>query len=330
MTTVGCSTGRNNDVGPVSSLVRQERLNRYIDPDDGFPVVTPPFGVAVRREEDNNIGYPFRFYDIVNDTLNSIDYDSYELNKTWRMEPYHYGGILEPLVGVRWMRMDDTNGFQDYLQHGRESAADWPAFTCRRADHDARCDDGERNVRTAAWIPLLQARNRYVFSVGFTAFCGGNCQCSKSLAFSTLTIYDGNTVGSNVIRIIEETSDPIYTRNEEFYVGFDVRAELGYQLTKMIQIRGGFQLIDIARGVWRGGDGTFTPGGSHRSGLPDGRGHVRDQPEPLIAFSELSRAWGKTNGPARFISRGRFVFESRVRKQQDRCLVNDRDYVRAS
>jgi hypothetical protein len=77
-----------------------------------------------------------------------------------------------------------------------------------------------------------------------------------------LTIYDGNAVGDEVIRIIEEKSDPIYTRNEEFYVGFDARAELGYQLTKMIQIRGGVQIIDIARGVWRGGDGTYTPGGS--------------------------------------------------------------------
>jgi hypothetical protein len=80
---------------------------------------------------------------------------------------------------------------------------------------------------------------------------------------STLTIYDGDAVGSNVIRIIDNATTPIYSRNEEFYVGFDVRAELGYQITKMIQLRGGFQLIDIGRGVWRGGDGTLLPGGDN-------------------------------------------------------------------
>ena len=39
--------------------------------------------------------------------VNDFDYDSYELNKTWRLEPYHYGGILEPLVGMRWIRIHD-------------------------------------------------------------------------------------------------------------------------------------------------------------------------------------------------------------------------------
>ena len=33
------------------------------------------------------------------------------------------------------------------------------------------------------------------------------------------------------------------------------------QIAKMIQVRAGVQIIDIARGVWRGGDGTYTPGG---------------------------------------------------------------------
>jgi hypothetical protein len=102
-----------------------------------------------------------------------------------------------------------------------------------------------------------------VFSSNFTVFCGGNWQCSKDLEFSTLTAYDGNTVGSNVIRIQEFSGDPLYTRNEEFFLGFDARAELGYQVTKLIQIRGGFQLIDIARGLWRGGTGTYDSAGSN-------------------------------------------------------------------
>lgn len=48
------------------------------------------------------------------DTENVMDFDSYELNKTWRMEPYHYGGILEPMIGMRWSRLEDLNSRQQY------------------------------------------------------------------------------------------------------------------------------------------------------------------------------------------------------------------------
>lgn len=247
-------------------IVRQERLNRYIDPEDGFPVISPPFGVAVRKEEDNNTGYPFRFYDVIEETYNLISYDSYELNKTWRMEPYHYGGILEPFVGVRWMRVKDINAFQDY-----QSSVEFPPLV------GPNFEDAELLTTTAATTdnemlgPQLgfryfRARNRYIFSGSFIAFCGGNFQSSKSQLTSTLTIYDGDAVGSEVERIIENpgpnSPNPIFARNEEFFVGFDLRAELGYQVTKMIQVRGGLQVIDIARGVWRGGDGTLLTGGS--------------------------------------------------------------------
>ncbi len=196
-----------NDVGEFF-LVRQERLNRYIDPADGFPIVAPPFGVAVRREEDNNTGYPFRFYDIVQETLNSIRYDSYELNKTWRLEPYHYGGILEPFVGVRWMRMVDTNGFQNYQSTDENPPLIGPNFTFAEQITTSGATTENELIGPQLGFRYFKARNRYVFSSSFIAFCGGNYQCSKSLQFSTLTIYDGNTVGSNVTRIIENSTDP--------------------------------------------------------------------------------------------------------------------------
>ena len=100
-----------------------------------------------------------------------------------------------------------------------------------------------------------------MFSTDFRVFCGANFQSTYSQKHETLTIYDGAGQGSQVERIIRSSTEPVYNRNEEFYIGFDVRAELGYQLTKMIQVRGGFQLIDIAQGVWRGGDGSMVSGG---------------------------------------------------------------------
>ena len=97
----------------AADTFKQERLNRYIDPTDGFDPVAPPFGFPVRLDEGNNLGYNFRFYN-VGETQNVFKYQGYELNKTWRMTPYHYGGILEPLLGLRYMKLRDVNAFNDY------------------------------------------------------------------------------------------------------------------------------------------------------------------------------------------------------------------------
>ena len=64
-------------------------------------------------------------------------------------------------------------------------------------------------------------------------------------------------------------TNPIYTRNSEFYYGYDVRAELSYQLTRMFSVRAGMQAIQIGRGLWRGGEGrpNTLAGGAKDQGL---------------------------------------------------------------
>ncbi len=249
-----------NKVGEYH-IFRQERLNRFIDPEEGPEVIQPPFGDALLPEEGNNMGYNYRFYDIV-DTQNHLEYDSYELNKTWRMDPRQNGGIIEPFVGLRWMRLTDANGFMDY-----QSTDEIPAFS------HPEFEDAEQLTVTGATtvneligpqfgFRFMRARERYVFSTDLRVFCGANFQSTFSQKTETLTAYDGTGQGSVVDRIIRSSSEPVYTDNEEFYIGFDVRAELGYQITRMIQIRGGVQVIDIAQGVWRGGDGSMVNGGS--------------------------------------------------------------------
>ena len=91
----------------AADTFQQERLNRFIDPTDGFPI-TNTFGFPIRGGEGNNLGYDFRFYN-VGKTLNVFKYQSYELNKTWRMTPYHYGGIAEPLIGPA---LHEAEGYQ--------------------------------------------------------------------------------------------------------------------------------------------------------------------------------------------------------------------------
>ena len=255
----------NNGVA-AKFQVRQERLNRFIDPEDGFDPIAPPFGVAVRQREDNNRGYNFRFYDIT-DTDNVVNYDSYELNKTWRLEPYHYGGILEPLVGLRWMRIRDYNYKDSYLNSEMNPPLLGPNF--EDAEQFDRALAVTKNDMFGGQLGFryFKFRDRFLFSSDFRAFFGGSWQNSRSTIQTELTIYDGSDVGSTVERIFNSSTEPINTRNEEFFFGFDVRGDIGYQLTKMITIRGGFQVIDVARGVWRGGDGIVVDGGDNDQDL---------------------------------------------------------------
>ena len=251
--------------------VAHERLNRInedaLDPDGAGGTVDPRFGFVLPRGDDNNPGLNQRIV-FEQDTENVVSYDAYELNKTWRMEPYHYGGILEPLVGFRWGRIEDLNAFQEY-----RSTADLlePPFVDDPNDPndpvDILGDNFERlttnmtfteNEVLAGQIGFryIKFRDRFTYSADFRVFMGGALQCAKTLQAIEYTAYDGDGTGSAVDRVVNSITTPVYTRNEEFVAGFDLRGQLAYQLTKLVKVRGGFQLIDYGTGIWRGGPNT--------------------------------------------------------------------------
>lgn len=247
-----------NTVGQ-NQYVRQERLNRF-SLDGGQPI--PPLGLIVPPADRNVIGHFYRFYDI-KDSENVMDLDTFELNKTWRLEPYHYGGILEPMVGVRWMRLDDINMFQTYQSTndafspilaglGGIAFVGGELFTTQIARTDNELLTGQFGFR------YYKHQGRFMYSTDFKVFTGGSFQTTRSQQHQELTVYAAAApgAGTDPISVHDTQTKAVYSRNEEFVVGFDVRGEIGYQLTKAISIRGGFQVIDIGRGVWRGGDGT--------------------------------------------------------------------------
>jgi len=253
----------NNGVGEFFT-VRQERANR-INEDQLEGEATnaaPPFGFEAIPGVANNLGYNYRFVD-VQDTLNVFEFDSYELSKSWRLEPYHYGGILEPLVGIRWFRINDTNADSNFVSSNDPTQIAFPTFvtefgglseqlTIDTAITDNEAITGQLGFRYFKFI------DRFTVSTDFRVFSGVNFQSSYASKYIETTVYDVDTglieQGDEVARILYSQTEPVYSRNDEFFLGFDVRGEVAYQLTKMISIRGGFQLIDVARGLWRGGD----------------------------------------------------------------------------
>ena len=115
----------------------------------------------------------------------------------------------------------------------------------------------------------FKPHDRYVLSTDFRAFFGGNWQSSKFQTITEYTEYNDVGVGEEVVNMSTIETPAIYSKNSEFYYGYDVRAELSYQVTKMFSVRTGMQAIQIGRGIWRGGadrPGTFN-GGKRDQGL---------------------------------------------------------------
>ena len=207
------------------------------------------------REDRNNPGFNTRFAAIRN-SQNVVEFDSLELNKTWRLEPYHYGGILEPMVGVRYMNYDDLYQRQSYdagfISDPENVFALGPGeivtTTQSRATNDM--------VGGQVGFRYFKFQDRFRYSTELRVFSMANFQCNTLQTTTETTLYNPGgttvTIGQVPEGFFIDNTRPVFGRNEEFVFGFDVRGEVSYQLTSMFEVRGGFQLIDIAQGLWRG------------------------------------------------------------------------------
>ncbi len=235
----------------------RERLNRYnLDELEGQPdPAGPPFGEVVPPSDGNNFGFNFRFVPIRN-SENVADFHSFELNKTWRLEPYHYGGMLEPLVGFRYMRFTDTYQRMTYNEgvFVDPYLPDFPNILLLNGEEVLT----ERSVATNDMVGgqigfrYFKFVDRFRYSAELRVFTLANFQSNRLQTSSELTLYDEDATDADVAHYIIDQNTPLYGRSDEFAFGYDIRSEVSYTLTRMIELRGGFQMIDIAQGLWRG------------------------------------------------------------------------------
>lgn len=249
----------SNEVAEASVLRRESlnRLNQFeLDGTGANTALTPPLGFVFPFSEQNNLGFFERFYDVT-DSENFVEYDSYELNKTWRLQPHRYGGILEPMIGFRYMQVTDSNIFQTFLSNidpipftfNGQSAEQ---LTTNQAITDNQLIGGQIGFR------YYKHRDRFTFSSDFRFFGGGSFQRSRAQTL-TETVILAAGVGNVPTAVVNGQTSPVFTSNDEGFYGFDLRGEVAYQFTRALSVRGGFQLIDIASGVWRGGDAAAGP-----------------------------------------------------------------------
>lgn len=177
-------------------------------------------------------------------SVNVATLSSFEANKTWRFEPYRYGGILEPLVGFRYMQFNDYSVDQAYtgIQNDTDVAVDIDQFSFTTTRTDNQMVMGQLGYRYSSTL------KRMTFSQESRFFAGQNFQ---SQGFSSKT-YQYTPQDADGIPILGQTSAFGGRDNSEFVVGMDARAEAAMQLTKAFNVRAGVQVLYIGRGIWRG------------------------------------------------------------------------------
>lgn len=238
----------------VANTVRVNRINRLNSDDllDGEPEFVDVRGNLVPADDRNNFGFSERLY-FPGRSLNIVRLKGFELNKTFRLEPYHYGGILEPMIGVRYAGIEDRTFNRAYQSTEKLvpdiiNPDDDP--TERLIEQRSKAENdmfgGQLGFRYFKFV------NRFTLSTDFRAFGLHNFQSNFDETFTETTIYDGAGIDAEVLSVEKTKTLANQRRNDEFVVGFDVRAEVAYQLTRDISIRGGFQMYDFARGIWRG------------------------------------------------------------------------------
>lgn len=229
----------------------QLRLNGFtdaeIDDDSDVPFFRPtPF--------DNDPYTLERTYDVVQ-SINVGNYSSFEANKTWRMEPYRYGGMLEPLIGLRYVKFVDTARSDDYRNFLAEDPLD-PGTIIGEGEVYTNDLVQSRNDMLLGQLGFRYFRNirRWTLSTDFKVFAGHTFQTQEFTRYVTTTVYDEDVaVGDEPISDGDHTGTSFFSRkNNETPVGFDLRAESAFSATKHIDLRVGFQMIYFGQGVWRG------------------------------------------------------------------------------
>lgn len=238
--------------GPnVYDTIYQERLNRVNTED-------PPIQPFI---DENDPQWRTRVY-ILQDSLNVFGMSNFEINKTWRREPYRYGGIIEPMIGFKYTTVDDLAQNQNYTRGVTQITAPYAAPTSSTQLETLISDVTmikNRMVGGQLGARYFTHYNRWVLSTEVRAFAMANFQARSYARRVHATEYSGAPSINNDVVATDYTTGSSFAHNTntEFVFGFEARAEAAYQFTKAFGIRGGIDVIDFADGIWRAANPGF-------------------------------------------------------------------------
>lgn len=247
----------------ASDNLRVERLNR-LNEDDIIGQIPPDvdpgdltFPVQDRNNHEFDAIYPpveplGRDY-ILRDSLNAGDLSSFEVNKTFRLQPYHNGSVLEPFFGARYVSFRDFTYNDQYIGPFDTNFGTPLTPTLVVAETLIRQNDRVNNDMFGGQLGFRYFYNlqRWQWSNETRFFAMQNFQNQRS---STLFVTTGyGDIGLGEEPIAERRTEVVtYAHNAEFVFGIDVRAAASYQVTRDFNLRVGFEYMHFGSGIWRG------------------------------------------------------------------------------
>ncbi len=236
------------NVYDVTTTERIDRLNANDTGDPNAPVLPP-----TDRNDPEEL---YRLYHL-QDSLNVFGLTDFQVSRTWRFEPYRYGGRLEPMVGFKYTTLNDTAVNDQYIRTFGPLLTDGTIDTTLLQESLTRNITFTKNQMVGGQFGARYFRQlgRVTASTEFRAFGMANFQTRRYSVTDTVTQYTGSP-GTVVAERVFPTP-VVYTTSDTFVFGFEARAEAAYQITEGLNIRGGIDVLEFAQGIWRGANPGF-------------------------------------------------------------------------
>ncbi|MEO8494862.1 MAG: hypothetical protein ABI614_07310, partial [Planctomycetota bacterium] len=218
----------------------------------------PPRNPGVPISDMNNAMSRDRRY-FIRDSLNAADLSSFELNKSFRWKPLHYGSYFEPFFGFRYIKFQD-NWEQDAYSRITDLGVDVgqvPPLTIDPTElQNERFDQltstfDNHMVGGQFGARWFKVKGRWNLSGEIRAFLFSNFQFQQTVLHEELTFYDATGV--------DEEPEGVFLRDTysngsstEFVFGGEARAQAAYEVTRDIAIRTGVTFTEFGGGVGRG------------------------------------------------------------------------------
>lgn len=263
-------------------ILEQERINVF-EPDD--LINGDPDGIALRGGAGGGggggtpavirPGFPLRDRNDpetqdrtyrVHESINVAKVSGFELNKTFRIDPLHYGSIVEPFFGFRYTNIDDFFTREIYERFDTVTGAlvfttaipnVFPAppanlatvsteqLTSVRTHFDNNMYGAQLGMR---WY---KQKSRWNLSGEVRAFALQNFQNFNRLTEQDRTQYTAGT-GTPAVNAVFSNRVTESGHAAEFVFGTELRAEAAYNVTKYVRLRSGVEFMGFGRGIGRG------------------------------------------------------------------------------
>lgn len=219
----------------------------------------------------NNIGDTY-------DTLNGLNIYGAELNHLWRLEPTYRGLLFEPFLGLRYLRFRDHFDTASYdlftaaipgfgPPNTVVAFSDQDFFTREEVTTDNDMFGGQFGTRIGRrhgrWLVNVDVRG-FTFHNFVTRTYDTLVESNEQIILATYDAAGVLTSTADGDLLTDTNRQQVGADYGRFVYGGELRADLGFEITKMFEVHVGAELLVLGDGVARGyfdTDQPFTAGG---------------------------------------------------------------------